>query len=153
MFCTNCGSRHEASACFCGHCGARLTAPGVASQPTASSQSVYQVQSWPGAPQCQPPQKAKLPGRGWGVAGLVLSLAALVLCMIWELSVVCALLGMAFSFLALAKATKAGKSNSLASGGLICCIAALVIAILLGIFSPDLFSTVPDAGMDYSVYM
>lgn len=153
MFCTNCGTRHEDAASFCGHCGARLTGQSTVCQRTDPSQSVYQVQSWPAYPQWQVPQKTKLPGRALGMIGLVLSLLALVLGIIWEVSAVIALLGMAFSSLALAKAAKAGKSNSLAVGGMICGIVALVIAVLIGIFSPDLFSAVPDAGMDYSVYM
>ena len=158
MFCTKCGCLNEDNAHFCGSCGTQLSnAQAVYQQPeypqAASQQSVYQVQSWPAYPQWQVPQKTKLPGRALGMIGLVLSLLALVLGIIWEVSAVIALLGMAFSSLALAKAAKAGKSNSLAVGGMICGIVALVIAILIGIFSPDLFSAVPDAGMDYSVYM
>ena len=153
MFCTVCGARHEGSAAFCGHCGARLEAQRPACLQNAPAQSVYQVQSWPAYPQFQPGQKTVHYGMGWAIAGLVLSLLGLMLCVIWQASAVAALLGIAFSSLALAKATKAGKGNGLAVGGMVCGIAAVVIAVFIGIFSPELFSSVPDAGMDYFVYM
>ena len=148
MFCTNCGTRNEDAAAFCGNCGAKLTFQ----QSVAPAQSVYQVQSWPAAPQ-QPLQKEKLPGKGLGIASLVLSLLALVLVSIWEAATVAALLGMALSCLAMAKATKVGRRNNLAVAGMICGAVALAMVVIFVVIRLAAIPAMPDAGLDYSVYL
>ena len=145
MFCTNCGACNESGAQFCGNCGARLTFQ----QAAAPAQSVYQVQSWPTAPQ-QPVQKY---GKGLGIASLVLSLLAMVLVSAWELALILALLAMALSSLALAKATKARKRNNLAVAGMICGAVALGMIVLIVVLRLASIPTTPDPGLDYSVYM
>ena len=149
MFCTNCGTRNDDSARFCGVCGAKM-----AGQFQAEPQKVEpQVQNPMCYPQWQMVRREKTPGMGLGIAGLVMSLVALVLGTTWLLSVVFAVLGIVFSAVAMAKAKKVRKSNGLAVGGLICGIVAIVIVAIYVIVTIEMVSGIPDPGLGYSVYM
>ena len=153
MFCSYCGSLHEDTARFCGVCGAKLAVQPLAAPEGQPDQHVRQAQGWPGYSCWQMPQPEKLPGKGFGVAGLVLSLVALAIGTAWLFSAILAVLGIVFSAIGLAKAKKAEKSNGLAVGGLICGIVAIVIlAVLIGVTLLTL-DPIPDPGLDYSVYM
>ena len=153
MFCSHCGALNEDYARFCGVCGTKLAVqPPIAPQ-DQPYRPAQQVQTWPGYPYGQAPRLEKLPGKGFGIAGLVVSLVALALGTAWILSAVLGVLGIIFSAIALAKAKHAEKNNGLAVGGLVCGIVALVIVAFFVAVTLLMIDPIPDPGLDYSVYM
>lgn len=144
-FCKHCGSQIEDNAAFCGVCGqAQNTvepqaqeAP-VYTQPQAQA-PVYQVPVQPQqpvyvAPQApvyaQPQVKAPVPGKGVGIAGMVLGIVSLALFCAWYLAIPCAIIGAALGGVGLSKAKAAGMKNGMAAAGVACSCVALGLALL-----------------------
>lgn len=172
MFCSTCGTLNEDNAQFCGGCGTQLIcqAPAYPPQMPAHPQPMYQPQpQLTYAPPAQPMQvyqpqpwqpvvkKEEIPGKGMGVAGLVLGIVAIVLSAVWLLSVACALTGAILSFLAMYKARKAGRTNGVALAGLICSSVGFALGITIGLGLTGLisgtFTDVGDVGSDYTTYL
>ena len=95
-----------------------------------------------------------MPGKGLGVAGLILGIGSLVLAASWVLGGICAVLAIVFSALAQTKARTVGRNNGMAIAGLICGGVGLAMAVLIAAVS---FSTLAtgygkfgDVGMEYT---
>lgn len=112
MICRNCGTDCPDGAMNCVTCGAPLYA----------EQQYY----------AQPaPQNTKNPGKGLGIAGMVLGIISLVLiCTAAEAAIVCAIVGLILSACGMGMSKKAGKSNGMGVAGLVCSIISLALAIL-----------------------
>lgn len=151
MFCPYCGTQNAAHSQFCAGCGARLIEeqpsvnmqqPPVAEpQPPVmeSQQPVYTYQ--PPQPVYQQPvyqqafyqPPAPVPGKGMGVAGMVLGIISLVLCCGWYIAAPCALIGLILSIVSINTTKKYGASNGCAIAGIICCSIGLLMAVLLAL--------------------
>lgn len=129
-FCKHCGSQIEDNAAFCGVCGqaqnaAEPQAP-VYQAPVQPQQPVYVAPQVPVNPYAQP----AIPGKGLGVAAMVLGIISLVLFCIWYLAIPCAIIGAALGGTAQSKAKAAGVKNGMAVAGITCSCIALGVAIL-----------------------
>ncbi len=111
MFCPNCGNNNPQGTQFCAACGAQLS----------------QVAPQQSNPVVQPAYVAPVPGKGLGIASMVLGIVALGLfCMSW-VALTCALVGCILGGVALAKAKAAGVKNGMAVAGLVCSVIALAL--------------------------
>lgn len=158
MFCPYCGAQNADHSKFCAGCGARLVEeqqvisepqqPAVeypprqpayqqpAYQPPYYQQSVYQQPMYPAYPQPVP-----VPGKGLGVAGMVLGIISLVFtCCTEYISIPCAVIGLILSVVGLSKAKKAGMKNGCAVAGIVCTCISLVITTVLLVLAYTVFS-------------
>ena len=78
-FCPNCGTANADEAQFCTNCGAS-----VAAQPAAPARPVYQQ---PATPPVYMAAEPKIPGRGMGIAGMVLGIIGIVYAVIFFIDV------------------------------------------------------------------
>lgn len=129
-FCKHCGNQIEDNAAFCGVCGqaqnaAEPQAP-VYQAPVQPQQPVYVAPQAPVNPYAQP----VVPGKGLGVASMVLGIVSLVLFCVWYLAIPCAIIGAALGGVAQSKAKAAGVKNGMAVAGITCSCIALGVAIL-----------------------
>ena len=159
MFCPNCGTQNADNAAFCAGCGAKLSVeqpvyepqqPAVEPQQPVSEpqqpvyqQPVYQQPAYQQPAYQQPvyqqpfqqpvyQQPVTVPGKGLGIAGMVLGIIALLFtCCSEYISIPCAVIGLILSIVGLSKAKKAGMKNGCALAGIICTCIALVITTLL----------------------
>lgn len=135
MFCPNCGAQNPDNTAFCANCGtnfAQSAAP-VYGQPAAPvygqpAAPVYGQPAYPVAP-------ATVPGKGLGIASMVLGIIALVLfCTSW-FAVACAVVGVVLGGVGLKKAKDAGMKNGMAVAGIVCSVIALAIDIIIIIWA------------------
>ena len=103
--CPNCSTNNAPGATHCASCGTPL------------SSAIYGV-----AP--------AVPGKGLGIASMVLGIISLVLFCIWYISIPCAIIGAALGGVALNKAKAVGMKNGLGTAGLVCSVIAIGLAIL-----------------------
>ena len=101
MFCSKCGAQNDDNRNFCTSCGAPL-----------GNANAIPVQ--PQAPFAAP----TVPGKGLGIASMVLGIISLVLFCIWYISVPCAIIAMALGGVAVSKAKSVGASNGMAVAGI-----------------------------------
>lgn len=107
MICRNCGTDCPNGTPVCPRCGAQLMAPTPGYYP-------------------QP----QVPGKGMGIASMVLGIISLVLFCIWYLAIPCAIIGVALGGAGASKAKEVGAKNGMATAGITCSCIALGIAIL-----------------------
>ena len=121
MVCRNCGAQLPENATFCQNCG-------TATQP---AQPQYQ----PVQPQYQPVQPipvapVTVPGKGQGVASMVLGIISLVLFCIWYIALPCAIISLILGAVGSSNAKKAGMKNGMATAGIVMSCIALGLALL-----------------------
>ncbi len=148
MFCPNCGSQNPDNAVSCATCGAQF-APAQPAQPVYQqpAQPTYQqpvqqpVYQQPGYPQ-QPVYAAKpsVPGKGLGIASMVVGIVSLALFCTGWVAIICAIVGVALGGIGLYKAKQAGMKNGMAVAGLVCSVIALAILLAYIIFFASLFA-------------
>ena len=116
MFCQNCGKQNPDGIAFCANCGAALN--GAA----------------PVAP-VAPVAPATVPGKGLGIASMVVGIISLALFCTGWVAIVCAIIGTVLGGVALKKAKDAGMKNGMATAGLACSVVALGIAIAVYVWA------------------
>lgn len=121
MFCSHCGAQNADNTAFCSNCGANLT------QPTATPVN--------GQPAGYPAAAGSIPGKGLGIASMVLGIIALVMFCTGWFAMICALVGVVLGGIALKKAKDAGMKNGMAVAGLVCSIVALAIDVMVYIWA------------------
>ncbi len=108
MFCKNCGAECADGVKFCEKCG------------TAMDQPVYQT----------PVANNSFPGKGMGIASMVLGIVALVLFCIFYISIPCGIVGLVLGALAYKKARAVGVKSNIITAGIVCSCVALGIEII-----------------------
>lgn len=111
MICSKCGRDNAQGAAFCAGCGAPLAT-------SSFQQPMY------GQPMMMGMQ---VPGKGLGIASMVLGIVSLVLFCIWYISIPCAIIGAALG--GVSKSKSAGAPNGVATAGIVCSCVALGLAI------------------------
>ena len=124
MFCTNCGAQCPDNSAKCQNCGAPLQS----------------AQPQPAQPQPHPmyPVAPVVPGKGMGVASLVLGIISLVLFCFLPVSMPCGLIAIILGAVGMMKAKQAGMSNGTATAGLVCGCIAIGLALLLSLIARSL---------------
>lgn len=155
MECPKCGAQLNDDATFCGVCGNQISSAASASstqqpysqqpysQPTygqppygqnPNNQQPYgQVPYGGQAPYGQPMyQQPPVPGKGFGIAGMVLGIVSLVfVCLFYPVSFVLAIVGAVLSVISSSKAKAAGMKNGMAVAGLVCSLVSLAFALIV----------------------
>lgn len=153
MFCPNCGTQNDDNSIFCAGCGTKLMAEQSAcdapvSQPVYEApvqqpvyeapvqpvyqqpvyqQPVYQQPAYQNA-YGQPP--VAVPGKGMGIAAMVLGIISLVFFCLWYIAIPCALIGVILGGVSSSKAKRAGMKCGPATAGIVCSCIALALAVL-----------------------
>lgn len=167
MFCPNCGTQNADNAAFCAGCGAKLSVEQPVYEPQQPAVEPQQPVSAPQQPVYQQPvyqqpayqqpvyqqayqqpfqqpvyqQPVTVPGKGLGIAGMVLGIIALLFtCCSEYISIPCAVIGLILSIVSLSKAKKAGMKNGCALAGIICTCISLVITTLLLVLAYTVFA-------------
>ena len=109
--CIRCGAQLEDAAQFCGNCGAQQNVQSVYQQP------VYAA-------------NVKVPGKGMGIASMVLGIISLVFFCVWYISIPCAIIGVSLGGLSKSKANQVGAPSSASSAGIACSCIALGLALI-----------------------
>lgn len=112
MICPRCGRDNAPGVAFCAGCGAPLANAGMAN---------------PGYVGGFRPMNAPVPGKGLGIASMVLGIISLVFFCVFWFSIPCAIVGAALGGAAKSKA--AGAPNGMATAGIACSCIALGLAI------------------------
>ena len=107
-YCANCGNRCADNLAFCNSCGA----------PLQQAQPVYAA-----APE--------LPGKGFGVASMVLGIISLALFCFWYLALPCAIVSLILGSIGTSKAKQVGMKNGMATAGIVLSCVALGLALLI----------------------
>ena len=138
MICPNCGKQNADGLRFCAECGTPL-APAAAPQQPAYQQPMqqpaYQQPAYQQPMYQQPMQQPAVPGKGLGIASMVVGIVSLVcICFGW-ICIICAIVGVALGGVALNKAKQAGVKNGMAVAGLVCSCIALGLCIIVTIWA------------------
>ena len=162
MFCPKCGAACEDGAKFCPTCGNNMNGAPVqpAYQQPVYQQPVYQQPAQPVYQQPvyqqpvyqQPLVKPAVPGKGLGIASMVLGIVSLVMFCAWYLAIPCALVGCILGAVALNKAKQAGMKNGMGVAGLTCSLIALAILIIIVILGFAGLSCLESTVDDYYYY-
>ena len=159
MKCIHCGQELIPDAKFCNHCGQPVSVqqpqpqPQVQAQPQPQqqfdpqTQPQYQAQlgynpyntGYNGAmppPPPMPPQpqpKKSVPGKGLGIAGMIVGIASLVYFVVFYISIPAAITSLVLSNISLNKAKEVGMTNKMPVAGIVCSIIALVLSVLFAV--------------------
>lgn len=117
MFCQKCGAANPDNGNVCTNCGSELQNN---AQNAQNPQIIIQ----------QPAAPAVVPGKGLGVASMVLGIISLVLFCFWYIAIPCAIIGVALGGVGTMKAKAANSKNGVATAGIACSCVALGIAIV-----------------------
>lgn len=138
MICKNCGS--EVSGAYCEYCGARVEQNGEEQQQIYRDPYVDNgYQTTEQIVDAQPSQPEKDPGKGLGIAALVLGIFAILFgticsclaaCLGGFLPLVCGIAGIVLGAIGYKKSKAAGFSNKLALIGMIISIVAVVLIVI-----------------------
>lgn len=129
MLCSNCGVQNDDNLNYCTNCGAPLSQ----GSPAAPQQPVYQQ---PVAPQPVYQVAPVIPGKGMGIAGMVLGIVGLVFVCFFYIGLPCSIIGLILSVLSFNKAKAVGQQNSMATAGIVCSCISLginVISLILAV--------------------
>ena len=154
MKCIHCGQELIPNAKFCNNCGQPVPVQQPQSQPQPQPQPQpqfdpqpqpqYQAQpgyynpyngAMPPPPpvQPQPQPKKSVPGKGLGIAGMIVGIASLVYSVFFYLAIPAAITSLILSSISLNKAKQAGMTNKMPVTGIVCSIIALVLSFLFAI--------------------
>ena len=121
MFCPNCGGQNPDNATFCATCGTSFA------QQQAPVAPVYG-----GAPVGgYAPAPVDNPGKGLGIAGMILGIISLAFFCLWYLAIPCAVASIILSAIGMSKSKNAGMKNGMATAGLICSIISVALALII----------------------
>ncbi len=116
MICRNCNAQNPDNAVQCSNCGAPLTV----------AQPMYQQPQQP-----MYMQPASVPGKGLGIASMVLGIISLACFCLWYVAIACALIGVVLGGVGIAKAKQVNAKNGMAVAGLVCSIISLAVALII----------------------
>jgi len=143
MYCTNCGNYNPEDAKNCSSCGSPMNAGSPAQQenPTTGYQPYNPQQTYgqtPYAPQ-QSARPVEIPGKGAGIASLVLGIVSLVFFCVFYLSIPAGIAGIVTGCVSISKAKSVGAKSGLGVAGIVCSAIGIVIALLLAVAAAGAF--------------
>ena len=147
MFCNSCGNYNAEGAQTCASCGAALMqeqsyaqnqaafneSQNANYQPYSAQQNPYGQQPYgqtPYAPVSVEQEDDSVPGKGPGVASLILGIISLALFCIPVFGFIVAVVGLILGIVSVSKAGKAGKKCGVGIAGLICSGIGLLIGVI-----------------------
>ena len=139
MFCPKCGTQNEDGSRFCYNCGTIFEEENQQPQAQPVQQPMQPVQ-----PMMQPDVKPAVPGKGLGIASMIVGIISLALFCFWFICIPCGIVGIVLGIIAMSKAKAAGMKNGMALAGLICSSIALgltVIYIVLAIIGVSMLGS------------
>lgn len=131
MFCPKCGTQNNDNLKFCANCGEPLNANPQQQPPQQPQyQQPYQQPQYQQPVYQQPYQMPVIPGKGMGIASMVLGIVSLALFCFWYISIPCSIVAAALGGVAFNKAKTAGVKNGVATAGIAMACVALGLALL-----------------------
>lgn len=159
MFCSQCGTNNADNAAFCAGCGAPLAngqplkqETPVQDTPMQPENPVYQAPQNDFQPSYTPTPNPSLPGKGMGIAGMILGIASIVFMCTFYLALPCAIVGLILSCSAKSKAKKAGMKNGFAVAGIITSAIGLGLGIIYLILAAIGFGILAEYGYDLETF-
>lgn len=152
MFCSQCGTNNADGAAFCAGCGAPMANEQPVNQEVPQQPEIqpgYQTSQGDFRTQYTPTPKPELPGKGMGIAAMILGIASLVLMCTFYLSIPCAIVGLILGCSANGKAKKAGMKNGCAVAGIITSSIGLGLAVIVIVLAIIGLGVIEELGMDY----
>ncbi len=122
MHCPKCGVQNADNSASCANCGFQFNQ--TVQQPI--QQPVYQQPVYQ-----QPYAVPSVPGKGLGIASMVIGIVSLALFCTGWVAIICAIVGVALGGVGLYKAKQVGMKNGMAVAGITCSIVSLGILIIL----------------------
>ena len=122
MFCQKCGANFPDGNNFCPSCGTSVITANA-----NQSQQQYQQPNQPNHQYGAVNQKPKVPGKGFGIASLVLGICAVLLYLSPFAGVASGVVGLVLGIVSINKAKRAGVKCGLAIAGVVCSIVGIVI--------------------------
>ena len=129
MFCQKCGHNNPDGAPFCSNCGSPMN---------AQQNFQFQYQQNVNFQALKP----FIPGKGMGIAAMVLGIVACVFCCYFYISLPCAITGLILGCLSNCKAKKAGLKNGFAVAGIACSSVALGLTLIFILYVVLVFGTI-----------
>ncbi len=131
MYCNKCGNQIPDNSAVCPYCGSPVEGQTVAQNVYGAQQGyVPQPQQPVGYPQTPPPT-GQVPGKGQGIASLVLGIIGIALAWFSWVNIAtlaCSIIGIALGYLARKHSTEAlGRPYGIATAGLVLSIIATVL--------------------------
>ncbi len=141
MYCNQCGAPNPDNANNCISCGAQLNTQNAQQNAQPNFQQPNYQQPNYQQPNFQqpnfqqpmygmPPVPPVVPGKGLGIAGMVLGILSLVLFCYWVIAIPLAIIGISLSGVGMSKAKAVGMKNSMATAGIVCSSVALGVALI-----------------------
>ena len=134
MYCTNCGNYNPEEAKVCSSCGSPLSTGTATRQenPTAGYQPYNPQQTYGQTPYAsQPVTPTEIPGKGAGIASLILGILSLVFFCLYYISIPAGIAGIVTGCVAISKAKSVGAKNGMGVAGIVCSIIGMVICIAI----------------------
>ena len=125
MYCSKCGHPNDDNTTFCTNCGAPLT------EETANEQVESAQPQAPQQPMPQTQPSASVPGKGLGIASMVLGIVSLVLFCFLYIAIPCAIVGIILGIVSRNQAKKAGAPTGMSTAGIVCSAIALGILVIV----------------------
>lgn len=149
MFCPKCGTQNKDDARFCATCGNPMsTNPEPTTYtppaPTAPAVSLAYPQ-----PKVTP---APLPGKGLGIAAMIVGIASLTMFCYWFLSLPGAIVGLVLGAKSSGQAKSVGRKNGMATAGIVCSSIALGLSVVWMILFIIGIASAGAVGYDYPYY-
>lgn len=124
MYCTKCGHPNDDNTSFCTNCGAPLGEEKTVAQDFNQPQQPVQPQ------QPMPQPTGSIPGRGLGIASMVLGIISLVFFCTIYLPIPCAIVGIILGIVGRNQAKASGAPTGMATAGIICSSISLGLALI-----------------------
>lgn len=155
MFCSQCGMNNADNAAFCAGCGAPLAneQPVAQEAPQQPEAPVVQQPQGDFQPSYTPTPSPELPGKGMGIAGMILGIASLVLMCYFYIALPCAIVGLILSCSANGKAKKVGMKNGCAVAGIITSSIGLGLGVIYLLLAAIGFAAISEMGYDLEDFM
>ena len=143
MYCTNCGNYNPEEAKTCSACGTPIgTTNGATQENATSGYQPYNPQQNYGQTSCAPQQNShptEIPGKGAGVASLVLGIVSLVLFCVYFFSIPAGIAGIITGCISVSKAKAVGAKSGMGVAGIVCSVIGMLIAILVIVAAAGVF--------------
>lgn len=125
MVCPNCGAQIPQGTSFCQLCGTSVQN----AQPQYQSQ--YQYPTYPNQYGAPPVKDPEVPGKGQGVASMILGIISLVSFCSFSVPIICAIISIVLGCVSKSKAKAAGMKNGMATAGIVMSVICLSLWVFI----------------------
>ncbi len=155
MYCTNCGNYNPEEAKSCSSCGTPINTGTTPNQESTSTgyQPYNSQQTYGQSPyESQPVVSGVVPGKGAGIASLILGIVSLVFfCMVY-VSVPTGIAAIITGAISISKAKAAGHKSGMGVAGIVCAVIGMIVSIGLIVAAFGFIATELGEGFEFLPY-